>query len=252
MSTIHVERSGRVGRLTVDRPPLNVLDIPTLEALDEALEEVAADPTLQCLVVTGGGDRAFSAGVAVEDHVGEKIGPMLATFHRALKRLFRLPAYTLAAVDGHCLGGGLELAAVCDAVLATPRSRFGVPEIKLGCYPPVAAVLLPHRIGWDAALELMLTGRTLDASEASRLGLVTEVAEDLADAVEARIEALAAHSATATRLTKRAALTGVQADFERALDAAERLYLEELAATHDMHEGIAAFLERREPVWTHE
>ena len=252
MNTVRCTRDGRCGHLVLDRPPLNVLDLPMLEALDEAVAGLEEDPSLQCLVVTGGGDRAFSAGVAVEDHVGDRIAPMLATFHRALKRLFRLPAYTLAAVDGHCLGGGLEVAAVCDVVLATPRSRFAVPEIRLGCYPPVAAALLPQRIGWDRALELMLTGRTLDAAEAERLGLVTAVVEDLDAAVRERLDALAAHSTVATRLTKRAALAAVRNDFERALDEAERLYLEELTASRDMHEGIQAFLERREPRWQHE
>jgi cyclohexa-1,5-dienecarbonyl-CoA hydratase len=252
MSTVRCTRDGRCGHLVLDRPPLNVLDLPMLEALDEALAGLEEDPSLQCLVVTGGGNRAFSAGVAVEDHVGDRIAPMLATFHRALKRLFRLPAYTLAAVDGHCLGGGLEVAAVCDVVLATPRSRFAVPEIRLGCYPPVAAALLPRRIGWDRALELMLTGRTLDAAEAERLGLVTAVVEDLDAAGRERLDALAAHSTVATRLTKRAALAAVRNDFERALDEAERLYLEELTASRDMHEGIQAFLERREPRWQHE
>lgn len=252
MNTVRCTRDGRCGHLVLDRPPLNVLDLPMLEALDEAVAGLEEDPSLQCLVVTGGGDRAFSAGVAVEDHVGDRIAPMLATFHRALKRLFRLPAYTLAAVDGHCLGGGLEVAAVCDVVLATPRSRFAVPEIRLGCYPPVAAALLPQRIGWDRALELMLTGRTLDAAEAERLGLVTAVVEDLDAAVRERLDALAARSTVATRLTKRAALAAVRNDFERALDEAERLYLEELTASRDMHEGIQAFLERREPRWQHE
>lgn len=252
MSTIRIDREGRVARLVVDRPPLNILDIPTLETLDRSLAEIEADDGLQCLVVTGGGERAFSAGVAVEDHVGEKIRPMLSTFHRALKRLFGLPAYTIATVDGHCLGGGLELASVCDLVLATRRSRFGVPEIKLGCYPPVAAALFPRRIGWDAALDLMVSGRTIDAEEAARLGLVSEVVDDLEASARGRIEAIGAHSAASTRLTKRAALAAVQADFERALDEAERLYLEELASTRDMHEGIAAFLERRPPAWSHE
>lgn len=251
MTTLRLHRDGRVARLVVERPPLNVLDLETLERLDETIAGLESDADLQCLVVTGGGDRAFSAGVAVEDHVGERIRPMLETFHGALKRLFALPAFTLAAVDGHCLGGGLELAAVCDVVLATPRSRFGVPEIKLGCYPPVAAALFARRIGWDRSLELMLTGRTIEAHEAERIGLVTAIVDDLDAAVRERLDGVLAQSAAATRLTKRAALASVRAEFERALDDAERLYLEELTETDDMHEGITAFLEKRQPRWKH-
>ncbi|MDX1631530.1 MAG: enoyl-CoA hydratase/isomerase family protein [Thermoanaerobaculia bacterium] len=251
MSTIQIEREGRTARLTVDRPPLNILDLSSLEALDTTLEELAGDPELQVLVVTGAGDKAFSAGVAVADHVGDRIEPMLQTFHSALRRLFRLPFLTVAAVDGHCLGGGLELAAVCDLILATPGSRLGVPEIKLGCYPPVAAALFPTRIGRGRALDLILTGETMEAREALRIGLIDAVAEDLENTIQERTRKVLGLSAAAIRLAKRATLAALQEPFEKALAEAERLYLEELVETEDMHEGIRAFLEKRKPEWKH-
>lgn len=178
---------------------------------------------------------------------------MLAGFHGAIRRLRKLPATTLAAVDGACLGGGMELALVCDLVLATDRARFGQPEIRLGCYPPVAAALYPSRLGHGRTMELLLTGRPLDAEEAERLGLVTwRVAHDQLDARLGELaDELTRPSAAVTRLTKRAVLAGGEHPFEAALAIAERLYLDELAETDDMREGIAAFLEKRSPVWRH-
>jgi cyclohexa-1,5-dienecarbonyl-CoA hydratase len=239
--------------LTVSNPPLNILTLEALTALSEAIDALGSRQDLQVLVVHGAGHRAFSAGVAVEDHVADKIEPTLQTFHRALRTLYDLPMVTIAAGRGHCLGGGLELAAVCDLIVASAGSKFGVPEIKLGCYPPVAAALYPQRIGWDRALDLMLTGRTLNAAEAERWGLVTRVVadEDYDRVLEELITTLDGNSVPVSRLLKRAARLGEALPFEQALPAAEALYLTELVATDDMHEGIASFMERRQPTWKH-
>lgn len=275
-STVELVRNGRRATLTIARPPLNVLDIPTITALDEALAELAADPTLAVLVVTGGGGRAFSAGVAVEDHTRDKVAAMLRGFHRALTRLWQLPAVTVAAVDGHCLGGGMELAMVCDVVVASERSRFGQPEIKLGCYPPVAAALYPQILGQARTVEMLVSGRLFAAAEAAQLGLVHEVVAEVAVAtdygipsaaattagspaqptafaarIEARVGELLALSTPVLRLTKRAIRAADEGAFERALAAAERLYLEELVPLDDLVEGTEAFLARRPPVWRH-
>ena len=252
--TIRLETEDRVVTLWIDRPPLNVLDLATLRRLEQALADVAALEGLQMVVLRGSGGRAFSAGVAVEDHVGERIPAMLETFHGALRRLLALEPVTVAAVDGHCLGGGMELAAVCDLVVATDRSTFGQPEIKLGCFPPVAAVLFPSLFGSGRAFDLLLTGRTIDCRQAEGLGFVTRRTEgELDAAVEGLRRELTAHSAAALRLAKKAIRLGeprVQ-PLERALTAAERIYLDELAATADMEEGVAAFMEKRPPVWSH-
>lgn len=251
---LRLERRARVARLTLDRPPLQILDLELLAALDGALAELAEDASLQLVVLAASGDKAFSAGVSVADHTPDRLESMLATFHGGLRRLRALDALTLALVDGHCLGGGMELACACDLVYATDRSRFAQPEILLGCYPPAAAALYPRRIGAGRTLDLLLSGRSLDAAEAERLGFVHARAEDRA-ALEARAgeleAALLAKSAAVTRLTKRAVRAGEQLDFPAALAAAERLYLDELAATADMAEGLAAFLEKRAPVWRH-
>lgn len=250
---VRLVREGRRATLTLGRPPLNILDLEMIAALDARLIELAGDDEIQLVVLRGSGEKAFSAGVSVGDHVGEKVPAMLAGFHGAIRRLRKLPATTLAVVDGACLGGGMELALVCDLVLATDRARFGQPEIRLGCYPPVAAALYPSRLGHGRTMELLLTGRSLDVEEAERLGLVTwRVAHDQLDTrLDELADELTRPSAAVARLTKRAVLAGGDRPFEAALEIAERLYLDELAPTDDMREGIAAFLEKRSPVWRH-
>jgi cyclohexa-1,5-dienecarbonyl-CoA hydratase len=250
---VRLERDGRAATLWLDRPPLNVLDLAALEALDSALASLAAEADLQVLVVRGAGERGFSAGVAIQDHVGDRIPLALAAFHSAVRRLRELPAVAVAAVHGHCLGGGLELALACDLVVASDDSRFALPEIQLGCYPPVAAALLPRLLGGPRACDLLLTGRGFDAAEAERLGLLSRRAAtgQLEAALREVVDALLGHSGAALRLCKRAVREGEPLPFAAALAVAEAIYLEELTATADMAEGIAAFMAKRPPVWHH-
>jgi cyclohexa-1,5-dienecarbonyl-CoA hydratase len=192
--------------------------------------------------------------VAVQDHTPDKVGPMLATLHCAVKKLRTLPAVTVAAVQGHCLGGGMEVALACDLVLATDDARFGQPEIELGCYPPVAAALYPSLIGPGRTLELLLTGRTLTCEQAEAMGLIARrVPKGSLDEETAKlVSEIMSRSAAVTRITKKAVRIGSQSEtFFTALDANERLYLDELCPTVDMAEGLAAFLEKRRPVWKH-
>jgi cyclohexa-1,5-dienecarbonyl-CoA hydratase len=249
-----VERRDRAATVRFGRPPLNILDLELLAALDAAFAELANDATLQVVALRGAGDRAFSAGVSVQDHTPDKIDRMLLSFHGGIAKLRALDAFTVALVDGHCLGGGMELALGCDLVLATERSRLGQPEIALGCFPPVAAALYPRRVGAGRTLELLLTGRTFDAAEAERLGFVDERLADAA-ALEARCAAIEGavtrQSAAVSRLTKRAVRAGELAAWPAALAEAERIYLRDLTRVEDMREGLAAFLEKRSPAWKH-
>lgn len=250
----HPTHGDRVAVLTVDRPPLNVLDLATLERLGDALAALEdPGPAPHVLVVRGGGERAFSAGVAVEDHTPDRIGEMLDRFHGALGRLRELPSVVVAVVRGHCLGGGMELAAACDLVLAAEGARFGQPEIKLGCYPPYAAALYPALLGAKRTFDLLATGRTLPAAEAERIGFVSRLAPDalLESALERLLEELLAHSGAVLALLKGAVRAGEEGGFEAALAESERIYLEELARTADMEEGIRAFLDKRPPSWRH-
>lgn len=249
--TVVLERAGRGATLTLDRPPLNILDLATIAELAECVESLAADPPQ--LVWLRARGKAFSAGVAVEDHTEEKVGEMLSGLHGAILGLIELPTISIAAVAGHCLGGGMELAAACDMVLATDDSTFGQPEIHLGCFPPVAAALYPARFGSGRTFEVLLTGRTFDAEEAERLGFVTwrVPREELEAKVEELDERLLSTSAAVTPLLKRAVRTGGALPAAGALAETERIYLEDLTETEDMNEGVAAFLEKRPAVWKH-
>jgi len=242
-------RQDGVARITLNRPPLNILHSPMLEELAAALEEAAAE---RLLVVAAKG-RAFCAGVDVGEHTPERAGAMLDRFHTVCRRLVALDIPTVAAVHGAALGGGCELVALCDLVVAARSATFGQPEIKIAAFPPVAAAALAQVVGLRQAMPLLLTGETVTAEAAQAAGLVTTVVDDgaLADEVERLTAQLAALSGPALRLAKRAALREFRRVFEEGLREAERLYLQDLLATEDAREGIAAFLEKRAPAWRH-
>lgn len=249
----HAGHPDRVRVLTLDRPPLNILDLDTLGRLEEALAGLAEGGPPQVLLVRGAGGRAFCAGVAVEDHTPDKIATMLRRFHGALGHLRELPSVVVAVVQGHCLGGGMELAAACDMVVAADGARFGQPEIKLGCYPPYAAALYPALLGSKRTFDLLATGRPIPAGDAEAIGFVNRLAPDslLESAVAGLLEELLAMSGAVLPLVKKAIRAGEGDAFERALEEAERIYLEELARTEDMEEGLSAFLHKRPPQWKH-
>lgn len=247
--TIHLRIEARTAWITLDRPPLNVLDIAMMESLDAALER--ALPKSDFVIFQGAGTKAFCAGADVADHTRERVGKMLSSFHAIFRRLASADCLTIAAVHGYCFGGGMELATFCDFVLAAESAQFGQPEIKLGCYPPVAMVMLPRRIGVQAAADLILTGRQITAAEAYRLGLVTRVVPDdeLHAGVEGLLGELRALSPNVLQLTRKTLARLHSGDLLKQLEEAERVYLSELMQTHDAQEGIRAFLEKRKPVW---
>jgi cyclohexa-1,5-dienecarbonyl-CoA hydratase len=195
--------------------------------------------------------RAFCAGVAVEDHLGDRARPMLAAFHRVFRTLHALECATVAAVQGPALGGGAELAAFCDLVIASESATFGQPEIKVGVFPPIAAVHYPARIGIARTIQLLLSGEALPARAAERMGLVDRVvpASDLETAVSAAIAAFTDKSAAILRLTKQAVRRGQGDRFDAALSELEEMYLWRLMQTEDAEEGLRAFLAKRRPVW---
>jgi cyclohexa-1,5-dienecarbonyl-CoA hydratase len=247
--TIQLRLEDHTAWITLNRPPLNILDISMMQALDAVLER--ALPKCDFLVFQGAGEKAFSAGTEIADHAPERVGKMLSAFHAVFRRLAAADCLRIAAVHGYCLGGGMELATFCDFVLATESAQFGQPEIKLGCFPPVALVTLPHLIGMRAAAHLILTGQQINAAEASRLGLVTRVVPDaqLPVALDSLLEELQTLSPIVLQLTRKT-LGRIQfADFAKQLEEVERVYLTELMQTHDAHEGVRAFLEKRPPIW---
>ena len=247
------EMSGALARISLDRPPINVMDIPMMSALGEAVDAVARDADVRILVVDAApGCRAFTAGVDVKDHTDDRVGAMLEAFHGVFRSLERVEVPTMAVVDGAALGGGCELILAFDLVVASTRAKFGQPEIKLGAFAPVACVLLSQIVGPRNAADWLFTGRAVPAWEAARAGLVSRVvpAEELAETADSLAGEICAMSGAVLRLTKRAWREGSRpTTFEARLAAVEKLYLAELMATSDAHEGLAAFIEKREPAW---
>ncbi|HEX8137281.1 MAG TPA: enoyl-CoA hydratase-related protein [Pyrinomonadaceae bacterium] len=249
---INLSIKDRVGRISFRRAPLNVFNIRMMREIGAAVSECVGERDLVAIVFEAGPEtRAFSAGVAIEEHVEETVYQMLDSFHAIFRALEQAAKPTLAVVDGAALGGGCELVAAVDIVIASERARFGQPEIKLGVFPPVAAVLLPRLIGDKRARELMLTGELIDAAEAARLGLVNYLVprEQLAQKTEEILAKLRELSAASLEATRRAIDLSRSLSFEDALSQVESLYLNELMKTEDAREGIKAFMEKRKPDW---
>ena len=242
--------SDGVGRLTLKRPPLNILNIAMLRELGSALYEAASEESLRALVLRAEG-KLFSAGVDVADHTADKVGEMIPLVDHVCTALADFPAPTLAAVHGHALGGGCELALCCDLIVAAEGANFGQPEIKLATVAPIASLRLPPLIGYRRAAEMLFTGDTIGAVEAARIGLISRAvpADELDKTVDELVGKLTTLSAAALRVGKRAVRLG--ADGWANLPEMERLYLVDLMSSEDAPEGLAAFMEKRAPAWKH-
>ena len=250
---VNVAKRDRLLTITLDKPPLNVLDLGLLSELDEILGSCAVEPAVDVVLLRGQGTKAFSAGVDIKDHTKEKVPKMLALVHGVIRKLLGLPQVTIAAVRGACLGGGCEVASVCDFIVASEESYFATPEISVGCYPPVALARFATLVGYHNAAEMILTGRRFNAQEAKAMGLINRVFADgeLESGVESLVGELLSKSGAVMRLTVRGLRELSLRDFDAALKRSEDIYCEELLRTADVEEGVQAFLQKRQPRWRH-
>jgi cyclohexa-1,5-dienecarbonyl-CoA hydratase len=246
---IAVELHPPAARITLNNPPLNVIDIPMMEELRAALEQIGTRSEISVIVLAGS-ERAFSSGVDIAAHTPDKVRGMLADFHSVIRSIIGSGKLTVASVRRHCLGGGAELALVCDIIYASPDSVWGFPEIKLACYAPVASVTLSAIVGQKLAAELLLTDRTLSGEEALAAGLVNALADNPDTLAADCIQRVSQLSPAALRIAKKAFYAWDSMHFDKGLAHAEQIYNDELMKTADAQEGIAAFLERRRPKWT--
>ncbi len=240
-----------VARIWLANPPLNVIDITMMRELSETLATLEACSDITFVVIKGEG-RVFSAGVDVKAHVPEQVREMLTSFHAVIRALVASTKITIATVHGTCLGGGAELASVCDIVYTARDTTWGFPEIKLGCFPPVAAVALPALVGHKQATDLILTGRQISGQEAVTLGLATRAVrmEEMEGVLLEKLAELRQYSAVALTHAKKSLHVWDAIHFDKGLARAEKIYLEELVSTADAREGIMAFLGKRSPEWT--
>lgn len=248
---LSIEWKAPVVRITLNHPPLNIIDIAMMEELTSVLNEIESQSSISAIVFNGAG-KCFSAGVDVAAHARATVSSMLGNFHSVVRALVSTKKVTIAAIDGPCLGGGAELAMVSDLVYTTDDAKWGFPEIQLGCFPPVAATALAALIGQKRAADLILSGRNVSGAEAARIGLATAAVPDaqlssVVDQCAARIGGL---SPAALAVTKKAMYAWDSMHFDKGLARAEKIYGEELLETADAQEGIRAFLEKRAPNWT--
>ena len=244
------EHSGQLERIVLDRPRANILDCEMVAAMRERIAELAASPGPVKLIVFEGAGGNFSYGASVEEHLPGRVEGMLGQFHQLFWELERLSVPTAAIVRGQCLGGGFELALWCGYVACEPSARFGVPEIKLGVFPPMAALTLPWRVRGARSTQIILSGESLAAEEAVLAGVADHCGADAEAAVQEWFGRLAPKSAVSLRAAWRASRRQLVDTLKNDIWSLEKYYLKDLMSHRDPVEGLSAFLEHREPVWT--
>ena len=248
---IVIHRQPPLARIVLSHAKQNIIDFQMMDELAAALDSLESAPEISTILFETAGEH-FSAGVDIPSHAPDKVVTMLEKFHGVVRRLMKTTKVTIAAVKGYCLGGGAELAMTCDIVLTTDSAHWGLPEIRLGCFPPVATAALATVVGQKLAAELVLTGRSFDGRKAERIRLANRAvpADKLKEAVAESIERLVVLSPAALAHAKRALYSWDAAHFEKGLARAEEIYRNDLIDTEDAKEGIRAWMEKRNPKWT--
>lgn len=248
---ISLDKKGGMATLTLNRPPLNVMDSNTLAELNSALEQLAKDDEVKVLLLRGSGNKAFSAGVEVKDHIGEKMPKMMKEFCRIFHLLRGLGKPSIAVVNGVALGGGCELVAGCDMAIASEKALLGQPEIKLGGLAPAAAPLFPRIMGEKKAFELLVMGENINAREAERIGLVNKVVpeEELDQTAEEWARKFLEKSTLSVRLVREALYDcaetpSLETSLEMGLEHGIKSW-----QTEDGQEGLQSYLDKRKPEW---
>ncbi|SEM39950.1 cyclohexa-1,5-dienecarbonyl-CoA hydratase [Syntrophus gentianae] len=248
---ITFEKKDKVATITLNEPPSNWLTILMMKEINQVLLDVKKDPTVQLLVFDAAGGKAFCDGVDVADHTPDRVDEMIEVFHGMFRIMSSMDVTTVALVNGRSLGGGCELMAFCDIVIASEKAKIGQPEIAVGVFPPVAAAWFPKIIGLKKTMELLLTGKIISAKEAEAIGLVNVVlpAENFKEGVDKFLADFLNKSRPVAMWTRRAVMAGLNVDFIEALKVSEMIYMQGCMATDDAKEGISAFMEKRKAVF---
>lgn len=245
------EAEGRLLRLRLNRPKANLIDAAMIAAMDATLARNSGNDQLGAVLLDAEGPH-FSFGASVEEHMPEHCAAMLTGLHGLVMRMIEFPVPLLVAVRGQCLGGGLEVALANHLMFVAPDAALGQPEMKLGVFAPAASCLLPELIGPLRSLDLLVSGRSITGLEAAAMGIASEAVADPEHAALAYFqEHLATKSASSLRYAVRAARLDYVARVKNKIRSVERLYLEELMATHDAVAGLEAFTAKRPPQWQH-
>ncbi len=250
---IRWDASGDVAHLTLNRPKQNVMNIEMLREMARAIESLSTRKDVRLILLDAAPECEgyFSMGVGAEGYTEQMVFQMMDAFHSVFRVMLEISNPVLAVVEGVASGAGAELAAFCDLVIATDNAQFRQPEIKLGVFPPLGAVVYPRVIGPRRAMELLLTGEPINAAQALQMGLVNRVVprERLKEAVDALVKRISAQSGPVLALLKRVVFEGTWRPFEEALKRAQDIYLNQLFELEDSKEGVLALFEKRKPVW---
>src|SRR3954462_848530 len=247
---IQFDTSTFVAKLVLNHPPYNVLTVPMMAEIAEAIEGLSSRNDIKAILITSS-QKMFSAGISLEDSKSDRVFQTLDAFNRVFNAIREISKPLIVVVNGPAIGAGSELVAFGDMVIATPKAKFAQPEVKLGVFPPFAAVMLPMVIGPKKTYELILTGEALSAEEAHLLGFVNKVVSeaDLPKTVEAIIAKIGEFSAPVLEMTKRVISSSMGLPLKEAMKKSQDVYLNQLMALEDVQEGLRAVLEKRKPVW---
>jgi cyclohexa-1,5-dienecarbonyl-CoA hydratase len=245
------EADGRLLRLRLNQPKANLIDAGMIAALDKVLAEHIGNAKLSAILIDAEGPH-FSFGASVEEHLPGECAAMLRDLHHLILRMVESPVPLLVAVRGQCLGGGLEFALAGHLMFVAPDASLGQPEMKLGVFAPAASCLLPEVVGPSRAFDLLVSGRSITGAEAAAIGIAHEAAADPEHAAVAYFEEhLKPKSASSLRHAVKAARLDYVARVKDKIRPVERLYLDELMATHDAVAGLEAFIAKKVPQWQH-
>lgn len=249
---VNYSHNNTVATVTLNDGKGNVLDHVMMEELQAQLDAWSGNKDLKLIIFQGEG-KHFSFGASVEEHQKEFAAAMLRAFHKLFYTLRELSIPTLAKISGQCLGGGMELALMCNFMFADQTAKLGQPEILLGVFPPPASILLPEKIGLARAEEWLITGRTVTAEEAHRVGLIAALYADRAEMEQKTTEWIEQQIVPKSASSLRYAVKAVRVKFNHVignfLPALESIYVTQLMETHDANEGISSFIEKRKPNW---
>ncbi len=246
---IRTDLTDGVATIVLNREPLNILNIAMMDEINSALKDFM-DQQVKVLVFRAEG-KFFSSGVDVSEHMGDLVSKMTEAFHGMFRNMDKLAVPSIAVLNGAALGGGCELAVYCDLVIASEKAKIGQPEINVGVFPPIAALVFPRIMGRKKAMELILSGDVISAQEAKELGLVNKVVspEELENEAQQFIQKFTQNSGVVLKWTRQAIMHGIDEEQERVLKQIEDTYLNKLMKTEDATEGLTAFLDKRKPVW---
>ena len=250
---IRWDATGIVAHLTLNRPKQNIMNIGMLREMVRAIEGLSTREDVRMILLDAAPECEgfFSLGVGAEGYTSQMVFQMMDAFHNVFRTMMEISKPVLAVVDGVASGAGAELAAFCDLVVATEHAQFRQPEIKLGVFPPLGAVVYPRVIGPRRAMELLLTGDPINASQALQMGLVNRVVPraQLKETVDNLVQRISDQSGPVLQLLKRVVFEGTWRPFDQALKRAQDIYLNQLFELEDSQEGLRALIEKRKPVW---